>query len=90
MATLMLVRSPAYTSDMKRLTQSATILIIYSAGTVQILHLPRNPENRFCPECSGLKSTADSFDAFECTRHLLPQSARYADGNIDGFRGAGI
>ena len=59
----MFVRSPAYASDMKKFLPSATILIVESAGTVQSLHLPHSLNNSFCPECSGLKSTADSFDA---------------------------
>jgi len=56
----MFVRSPAYASDMKKFLPSATILIVESAGTVQSLHLPHSLNNSFCPECSGLKSTAGS------------------------------
>ena len=48
---------------MKKLTQGALILIVLSAVTVQFLHLPHSPKKPFCPDCSGLKSTADSFDA---------------------------
>ena len=75
---------------MKKLTQGALILIVLSAVTVQFLHLPHSPKNPFCPDCSGLKSTADSFNAFECTRHLLMGSERCVDGNRGGVKGAGI